>query len=185
MTTLFGAIELKRSELFRELLASGCDPHELTDDDNNGFTPFRLSALIPNSEYLQMIIDSGVDIHQYNKDYRQSNGELALHDASRNPDTMQILLEHGVNINAISKTAPFRTVLHKAVSWGSKDSIAFLIDKGMNPYENHGCVDSPYNGAKNDEIREFIDSYVKAKKEQSALEELIVNDGLSAEQVRF
>lgn len=160
--TLSSSIYFSKKDLFKKHLLSGGNVNE---PDEIGIMPIRYAAGHKDSEYLTLLIDAGGDIH-----YLTDTGETLLFEACKEPKNMQILIDHGVDVNA--KNSIKRSVLHKAVEFSAKESVVFLIDKGIDPYSKVGCRYSPYSMA-NPEMKEFIDAYVMAKKEQSVIDGLI------------
>lgn len=109
------------------------------DRTEEGYTPLQLAAMVGNEKIVQMLLENGANPNQVTRD---GSMETPLHLAWRFPKIIQALVNAGADLE--SKDEEGSTVLHRASSNGSLETVQFLIlEKKMDPNVPNDSDHSP------------------------------------------
>jgi len=147
-TPLYIAVQERRYQLIPLLIESGS---EIFAFDNNGVTPFDISAKANDGTYNLLITKETVN-------QRDSSGNTMLHSAVINrakAEQIGRILDQRALVD--SRTRDGDTALHIAVRTNQKEIGEYLIVRGANIFSLNSAGDSPLSLAlKTDVIREWI-----------------------------
>jgi len=147
-TPLYIAVQERRIPLIPLLIESGS---EIFAFDNNGVTPFDISAKANDGTYNLLITKDTVN-------QRDSSGNTMLHSAVLNrakPEQIGRILDQRALVDSRNRDGD--TALHLAVRTNQREIGEYLISRGANIFSLNSLGDSPLSLAlKTDNMREWI-----------------------------
>jgi len=147
-TPLYIAVQEHRLQLIPLLLACGA---EIFAADNNGITPFDISAKANDGTYNLMITKDTVN-------QRDSSGNTMLHSAVKNrakPEQIGRILDQRALVDSRNRDGD--TALHIAVRMNQKETGEYLLARGASIFSLNSAGESPlFLALGGDSIREWI-----------------------------
>jgi len=147
-TPLYIAVQENRLPLISLLLSSGA---EIFAADNNGITPFDISAKANDGTYNLMITKDTVN-------QRDSSGNTMLHSAVKNrakSEQIGRILDQRALVDSRNRDGD--TALHIAVRMNQRETGEYLLTRGANIFSLNSAGESPlFLALSSDSIREWI-----------------------------
>jgi len=172
LTALHAAVVFGGSEGYIEtakVLIEGGAP--INDKSMDGMlTPLHCASAKGHVGCVKLLIDKGSDVHALDK-YNSTPLRIAASNANslenieRFKQVAEHLLDAGADINASS--AAGNTPLHSIVKLGSVELVKWMLEKQADPWKrNHEGI-SPFDNAKNEEIRKVLLENSKGRPENA------------------